>query len=154
MRRDAVLAAVVLLLATGCGGSSNSSTHTDAAAVIAQLKAAGLPIANVAVVTAANDPNQMLGRPGMYISKDTFTDTRIDPAKARDDTAGAVDLGGSVEVFSKSSDAKVRAAWIKGVEKSAPIFGAEYDYLSGDVLLRVSQSLTPDQAAAYKKALG
>lgn len=154
MRRAAILAAITLLFAAGCGGSSKTSSPTDAATVVAKLKAAGLPVANVAVVTAANDPNQMLGRPGQYAGKDTFTDTRIDPSKARDNTAGSVDLGGAVEVFSKAPDAKVRAAWIQSVKKSTPIFGTEYDYLSGAVLLRLSQVLTPDQAAAYKKALG
>jgi hypothetical protein len=34
------------------------------------------------------------------------------------------------------------------------MLGTEYDYVSGSVLLRLSQVLTPDQAAAYKKALG
>lgn len=154
MRRTAVLAAITLLFAAGCGGSSKSSSPTDAAAVVAKLKAAGLPIANVAVVTAANDPNQMLGRPNQYTGKDTFTDTRIDPSKARDNEAGTVDLGGAVEVFSNSSDAKRRAAYITSMKKSMPMFGTEYDYISGDVLLRLSQALTPDQTAAYKTALG
>lgn len=95
----------VLLLTAGCGGSTKSSSP-DAAAVMAKLKAGGLPVANIAVVTAADDPNQMLGRPSMYVSKDTFTDTRIDPSKARDNSAGAVDLGGSVEVFSLSAVAQ------------------------------------------------
>lgn len=154
MRRAAVLAAATLLCAAGCGGSSKTSAHTDAGAVMAKLKAAGLPITNVAVVTAANDPNQMLGRPNEYTGKDTFTDTRIDPSKARDNEAGAVDLGGAVEVFSNSSDAKRRATYITSMEKSMPMLGSEYDYTSGNVLLRLSQALTPDQAAAYKKALG
>lgn len=154
MRRAAVLAATTALLVAGCGGSSKSSTPADAAAVVAKLTAAGLPISNVAAVTAANDPNQLLGRPNEYVGKNTFTDTRVDPSKARDSAAGAVDLGGAVEVFSKASDAKVRAAWIQSVKKSTPIFGTEYDYVSGAVLLRLSQALTPDQAAAYQKALG
>jgi hypothetical protein len=154
MRRAAVLAATTLLLAAGCGGSSKTSTPADAGAVVAKLKAAGLPIANVAAVTAAGDPNQLLGRPNQNTGKDTFTDTRVDPSKARNNEAGAVDLGGAVEVFSNSSDAKRRAAYITSMEKSAPMFGTEYDYTSGSVLLRLSQALTPDQAAAYKAALG
>lgn len=154
MRRAAVLAVTIVPLMVGCGGSSKSSTPADAAAVVAKLKAAGLPIANIAAITAANDPNQLLGRPHQYIGKDTFTDARIDPSKARDNATGSLDLGGAVEVFAKASDAKSRSSYIQAVKKSAPVFGTEYDYVSGTVLLRLSQSLTPDQAAAYQKALG
>jgi hypothetical protein len=32
--------------------------------------------------------------------------------------------------------------------------GTEYDYINGDVLVRVSGKLTPDQAGEYGKAIG
>jgi hypothetical protein len=35
--------------------------------------------------------------------------------------------------------------------KSAPLF-AEYDYLEGAVMLRLSHKLTPSQAKAYERA--
>ena len=37
--------------------------------------------------------------------------------------------------------------------KAMPIMGTEYSYADGPILLRVSQALTPDQAAEYEKAL-
>ncbi|MEY9895691.1 hypothetical protein ABIA35_009834 [Catenulispora sp. MAP12-49] len=129
-------------------------TAADAAAVIARLKAAGLPIGTVTVYTAANDPNHLLGRPGGYTSKASFADTTVKPDQARDSSAGSVDLGGSVEVYADNASATARADYITKSEKSMPMLGTEYDYVSGGVLLRLSQVLTPDQAAAYKKVLG
>jgi hypothetical protein len=125
----------------------------DASAVVAALKAAGLPIGDVIVYTASTDSNHLLGRPGGYVSKASFADTRITAADARDDSPGSVDLGGSVEVFSNASEAKARAAYIHTAQAAVQILGTEYDYTAGPVLLRVSQVLTPDQAAAYQKAL-
>lgn len=183
MRRPAVLAASTLLLAAGCGGSSKTSAPaavtapsttrstapavgapaahittasaaTDAAGIVARLKAAGLPVGAVIVYTAASDPNHLLGRPGGYLSKAGFADTRIKPADAKDDTPGAVDLGGDIEVFSDHAGAQARADYIRKAMAAMPMLGTQYEYVSGPVLLRLSQVLTPDQAAAYKKALG
>lgn len=183
MRRAAVLAATILMLAAGCGGSSKTSApstpagavattaaattaaapavHTtaspvaaDASGVIARLKAAGLPIGAVIVYTAETDPNHLLGRPGGYLSKAGFADTRIDPKEARDNSRGAVDLGGDIEVFADAAGANARADYIRKAMAAMPMLGTQYEYVSGPVLLRLSQVLTPDQAAVYKKALG
>ena len=183
MRRAAVLAATIVLFAAGCGGSSKTpapstpggaattaaaagttaapAAHTttppaaaDAAGVVARLKAARLPIGAVIVYTAATDPNHLLGRPGGYLSKAGFADTRIDPKDAKDDSQGAVDLGGDIEVFAAAAGANARADYIRKAMAAMPMLGTQYEYVSGPVLLRLSQVLTPDQAAAYKKALG
>lgn len=170
--------AVLALAATGCSSSGSKAPSRqasapnvaavtaaaatqpavkqakDAAAVIAVLKAAGLPIGTVSAYTAANDPNHLLGRPNGYKSKVSFTDTRIDPKQARDNKPGSVDLGGSVEVFSDASAATARASYIHKTEAAMPMLGTEYDYTAGPILLRLSQVRTPDQAAAYQKALG
>lgn len=45
--------------------------------VVDGLRAAGLPIGEVQVFDASNDPNSQLGRPGQYTSKASFADTRI-----------------------------------------------------------------------------
>ncbi|MFD8737472.1 hypothetical protein ACFV06_21475 [Streptomyces sp. NPDC059618] len=102
-------------------------------------------------VTAENDPNDLLGRPNQYTSKVTFTDNRV----AADDVSGtekdAIERGGSIEVFSNEVDAKVRAQYIQTVTKGMPAL-AEYDYVQGTVLVRVSHYLTPKQASDYKAA--
>ena len=131
--------------------SAESATVT-ADAVIAKFKSAKLPLGTVLVVTAANDPNHLLGRPNGYVSKDSWTDTRVSADQATDTTAGSVDLGGSVEVFASAADAQARETYIQGILKADPMFGTEYDFIVGDALIRVSQVLTPAQVQAYAAA--
>lgn len=124
-----------------------------AAAVVAKLKAAGLPIGQVVVYTETTDPNHLLGRPGQYTSKATFTDKRISTA----DTGagphlGDIELGGSVEAFGSPGDASNRADYIRSVSQGGSMF-AEYDYLRDTTLLRVSNYLTPSRAARYQTVL-
>ncbi|MFE9601990.1 hypothetical protein [Streptomyces hokutonensis] len=103
-------------------------------------------------MTAANDPNHLLGRPGQYTSKVTFTDSRIKAADVEGTDKGDVERGGAIEVFGDPSGAQARAKYIQTIAKSLPAV-AEYDYVRGPVLVRVSHYLTPTQAAAYKATL-
>lgn len=119
--------------------------------VVAALQANGLPISDVVEVTAASDKNQLLGRPGGYTSKTTFSDTTIDVATVTDSTPGSVELGGSVGVFTDMAGAQARADYIAKVTAGTPAL-TEYDYVAGSALLRLSRALTPDQAQAYKTA--
>lgn len=137
--------------ATGTAASAQPSTVT-ADAIIAKLKSAKLPIGSVLVFTAANDPNHLLGRPNGYVSKDSWTDTRVSADQAKDTTPGSVDLGGAVEVFATTSDAQARETYIQGILKADPMLGTEYDFVVGDALIRVSEVLTPAQAQAYEAA--
>ena len=57
-------------------------------------------------------------------------------------------------MYADKAGATERADYIGKSEKSMPMLGTEYDYVSGSVLLWLSQVLMPDQAAAYRKALG
>lgn len=133
---------------------AGSSVADGPDGLIIRFKAAGIPIGATITFTAATDPNNLLGRPNGYIAKSAWIDTRVNSTEAQDTSAGAVDLGGSIEQFTKSSDAKARASYVQGVEKALPVLGVEYDYVVGNYLVRVSQILTPDQAAAYKAAAG
>lgn len=121
--------------------------------VALRLSHVGVPLHTTIVYTAANDPNTMLGRPGGYTSKIAFSDPRISAANLQGTDPGDVSRGGSIEVFATSDAAQARAAYIRGVTKGSPLL-AEYTYAHGPVVLRVSQDLTPDQAAAYDAALG
>ena len=172
MRRFILLIAAILLTAA-CSSTGHPTpgptltahdpmakvpgANLDAADVFKAL-AAAVPTAKLTWTgTAANDPNHLLGRPNQYTSKIAFADSRIPSS----DTSfggssayktGDVQLGGSVEVFSKPGDAEARAKYVEAVTKSVQMF-AEYDYVRGDIVLRLSHFLTPDQAAAYKAAL-
>ncbi|MFF2078652.1 hypothetical protein ACFVXG_28370 [Kitasatospora sp. NPDC058162] len=104
-------------------------------------------------VTAEDDPNHLLGRPGQYTSKVTFTDTRIKAADVDGEDADSVARGGAVEVFATQADAERRAKYVQDTVKSMPAL-MEYDYVKGTVLIRVSKLLTPAQAANYQGAIG
>jgi hypothetical protein len=165
--RAAGLAAAVLALAA-CSGSPAApaavpltaspsaparvtpaaATALTAAQVTRALKAHGLPVTGIKVFTAADDPNHLLGRPGEYTSKTEFADSRI-----TGETGQGVAAGGSVEVYPGHGGAVRRARYIQAIVQAAPALGAEYDYIAGAVLLRVSGQLTPQQAARYKRAL-
>lgn len=155
-----VVAAFAVTLA-GCGGGTPSATTPATAAaspaqtpasVITKFQAAHLPVVPTITYTAESDPNHLLGRPGKYSAKESWTDTRVDPSRVQDTMPGNVDLGGSVEQFGSAADAQARMEYIVNIEKALPF--AEYDYVAGSALVRVSSALTPDQAKAYQAALG
>ncbi|WP_405966122.1 hypothetical protein OG613_01180 [Streptomyces sp. NBC_00015] len=173
MRRTltSTTAAVLLFGLTACGNdkpqhnttgdvsssSSSSATSSSSESVTAREAFTGISASvNSAklsgAVTAENDPNKLLGRPHQYTSKITFDDTRIPAADVSATDKGAVERGGAIEVFADAADAKARAEYIQTVTKSMPML-AEYDYVHGPVLVRVSHYLTPTQAAEYKAAV-
>jgi hypothetical protein len=170
MRRPAAAALIALfagLLAAGCG-SDGSSKAADAAPPAASpsgatapapkktltaeqvanaLKKHGLPVRKITVFDEKSDPNKKLGRPGQYTSKVTFVDARVKNGQPND-----ISSGGSVEVF-EEADALTRGEYIQTTIRAMPVVGAEYDYLSGGVLLRVAGELPPSAAKAYRAAL-
>ncbi|MEU1412038.1 hypothetical protein [Streptomyces sp. NPDC005731] len=160
----AAAAAVLLALAACSNSKTDSSTNSAAepaeAAVVSTLSAhdafttisSQVRTAKLSgAVTPENDPNHLLGRPSQYTSKITFTDSRISAADVEGTGKGDIERGGAIEVFADPADAKARADYIQGFAKSMPTL-AEYDYVHGAVLVRVSRDLTPAQAAAYKTA--
>lgn len=104
------------------------------------------------IYTEETDPNHLLGRPNGYLSKATFEDTRIKQNDVLGYSPGDVEAGGSVEVFTDAVGAAARTTYIQTLAKGFP-GAAEYDYLAGPVLLRVSRLLTPSQGAEYESAL-
>ena len=143
-------------MVTGCGGSGSSSSPTDSSSsttegksaieVLHSLNRAGLPIGGSVNYTAATDDNHLLGRPGQYVSKVNFRDTRLKAAGSFD-----IDGGGSIETFNSKGDANKRYGYVHAITSGSPLF-AEYEYLKGTALLRLSHYLTPNQAAAYQRA--
>lgn len=104
----------------------------------------GLPLENMLVYTAETDPNEMLGRPNGYISKVDIADTRIEQISSP--------TGISIEVFKTPEDAEARKRYIDSIGEIFQ-FLSEYSYINDSVLLRVTKSLTPEQAEEYEKAL-
>jgi hypothetical protein len=104
MRKTIIMTIAAAALTAGCGGgdsaeatarATESSTSAaalesataaapsttaqamDAATALATLKDAGLPITDSAVITETNDANDLIGRPGQYVSKVAFADSRV-----------------------------------------------------------------------------
>ncbi|MFC5061110.1 hypothetical protein [Actinomycetospora atypica] len=141
--------ATVLVL-SGCSSSSDAPPKT-AQQVVTDLAAKISTAKPGQVITAQNDPNKLLGRPSQYTSAAVFTDSRVPEENQNPDQLSA-DNGGKVEVFASEDEAKARHDYIQALAKQTPI-AAEYDYLSGTVLVRVTKNLDPDAAKQYQDAL-
>ena len=132
--------------------SSAPAAPADAANGLVKLQSAGLPIGATGTVTAENDPNHLLGRPGQYTSKVYWIDTSIDTNEVLDSSEGSVEAGGAIETFADAASAQKRADYIQSVTAGIPAL-IEYDEVVGPSVLRLSKVLTPDQVAKYKAAL-
>jgi hypothetical protein len=119
----------------------------DAEAVAKALIAAKLPVEKIKIVTAANDANSLLGRPGQYNSKVYFTDVRH-PSKSDE----LDDVRNMIEMFDTEKDAKKRFDYVSAVTGSTPMF-AEYGVLKGRIYGRFSKVMLPDEVKAYEAAL-
>jgi hypothetical protein len=160
-RSLALMTAIVVgLVVGGCGTASSPSAasssptarSTSAAppstdAVIAHLKKAGVPIGEVQTYDASTDGNHLLGRPGQYIAKASWHDSRLDA-----DADFNVPGGGTVEVFDSATALQMRQQYVEALTQGNALL-AQYIYGSGLALIRVSSLLTPDQAKQYQQAL-
>ena len=160
-------AAAAAIIVAGCGSSPpaspaqhattpaqqrTSTPATASAAVLTQrMKAAGLPITSVTVYNATTDPNHLLGRQGGYTSKVAWVVPAAVSAGAGSPSSdpGGTEFGGGIEVFAATADAQSRLDELKAFK---PPLGDGYDYLAGGAVLRLSNYLTPDQAARFRSA--
>lgn len=145
-----------MLALAGCNSGTAPTEQSAVAPVLKDLTAeetvkalagAGLGISNISVVTAENDSNNMLGRPGQYTGKAFFYDARH--PKTPD---GGDENENTVEVFASANEAKARSDYIKSVTEGSP-FLLQYHVLRGKVLVRLAKSLTPAEAKEYEQAL-
>ncbi|WP_448620821.1 hypothetical protein [Geodermatophilus sp. URMC 65] len=138
MRKTIIMTIAAAALTAGCGGgdsaeataqATESSTSAaapesaaaaapsttaqvmDAETALATLQDAGLPIADSAVITETNDANDLIGRPGQYVSKVAFADSRL--GVPIDPTEPGNEGGGSIEVFADGADAQARSDYIQ-----------------------------------------
>lgn len=117
-----------------------------AEAVAAALQGKISTITKMVTITEDNDPNDLIGRPGGYVEAVSIYDSRAECDSELDITCGA-----KLEVFDNAEDAEARRDYIAGIIKDSPMF-AEYDYLDGNVLLRVAGRLKPSEAKEYEAA--
>jgi len=165
----ATLAAVLMLGACSGGGDpADTSTPTVVGAAdptatkspkpakpttaveIAEIVAEKVPTATGTKDLDENtDENDLLGRPGQYVST-----TQIYDKGASTDCEGTPDAycgsGAAVEVFETEADAADREEYL-GMFTDSPAF-AEYDYRVGNALLRVRGEIKPSVAKQYEAA--
>ena len=114
--------------------------------IIAALQDAGLPIGSYVAFTEQTDPNELLGRPGSYIAKINFVDTRLSQSTIADFVNG-----GSIEIFFDEAGALARKDTIDTLALTISL-AIEYSLVETRILLRLSSRLTPSQAEEYKQA--
>jgi 2,4-dienoyl-CoA reductase-like NADH-dependent reductase (Old Yellow Enzyme family) len=147
------LAILAVSALVGCKASTSEPTKAEAPKVetaeqaVKALLGAGLPVADIKVITPETDENNMMGRPGGYTSKAYFADTRHPPTQDK-----LVIVENNIEGFSSEDDAQRRADYVTEIAKSMPMM-AQYVYRSGKFVLRLDRALLPDQAKAYEAAL-
>ncbi|MFB7672965.1 hypothetical protein ACFC26_16305 [Kitasatospora purpeofusca] len=137
-----------------------TTKSASAEAITKGLTAKGLPVKLTVTYDATTDPNGKMGRPGQYISKVAFDDTRVsgtEQAKT-DEVQGrrdSISYGGTIETFASEEDAKTWATYVITVSKAVGgLVTPDYVYQRGTTVARVSHLLTPDQAKAYEAAIG
>lgn len=146
----AILAGVLLLAGAACGTPAADNAETPTAQQVVTELDQQIPTVTPGVVfTAETDPHHLLGRPGGYLSKVSFFDSRIDPGTASA-SEGGIQRGGLVEAFADEHSAQLRMEYL---QTQGPPYGEEYSYVSGPVLVRVANALTPEQASEYAAAL-
>jgi hypothetical protein len=161
VRNLAVLTLAVVMVACAqraanpdedAGGTSPATqTVPDIGALVNHLKASGIPIGRVDIYTAENDPFKRLGRPGEYVGKAVFHDTRF-PLPPNDFTQWG-GWGGTIETFGTTADLESWKNRIRLARERDPTAPPEWQYEKRLALIRMGSVLTPDQAKAYEAAI-
>jgi hypothetical protein len=141
--------------------TTDASTTTDAPAITAPpeaanalgvvdaLTAAGLPIGTTIEFIDVTDPDERLGRPGQYIAKAAWIDTRVDCVL---DEPGW-ECGGDVELFDNPDDLDSRWNDLIAFADTPPI-GGYYMWRSDTAIVRLGFAIAPSLAYEYQIALG
>ena len=133
---------LICALFSACSTPAKPKTTDE---IIKQFKDHKIPLGKIETYTDKTDTNHLLGRPGQYIAKANWEDTRVQ--QIENDV-----LGGTIEIFNSPEDLKKRKAYLDAITSSASMF-AEYSFAKGVYLLRLKKDLTPAQAKEYEKVL-
>lgn len=166
-RKLALALSLALVVMSGCSSSNDpeslditaseetaeSTVKVDPGAVVAYLKAAGLPIGRVDTYNSENDPFKLAGRPDRYTTKVVFADTRFNKDACEKVKVLAWDeCGGTVEVFNNAEELRKWKQSVVLAREQTPNAPPEYRYEKNLSLLRLGYVLTPQQAKEYETA--
>lgn len=126
----------------------------EAQAAFRLLERGGLPVENATLHARLDeDRDQLRGQGADYRSRVTFEDRRIDRGTAGRAAPGSVHLGGTIEVFHNEDATHARAEHLR-TTGSEGRSRAEYTYVNGRTLLRISPYLSENAANGYATAIG
>lgn len=151
MRRVVMAFAAMCGALSGCGGvpapapKARLSPPANARDVLKTFVGAKIGVGAVSDVSAASDDNHLLGRPGQYTSKLFFYDSRHPKPKGDSDEGE-----NTIEVFANPADAKTRRDYVEGITHGIPML-LQYQILRGNVLVRLSNVVLPQEADQYKR---
>lgn len=148
MNRAWIVSLVIPLAACG-GGGEDSAPDAQAMSLAGDIESRVDSVTKTVEITEDNDPNDDIGRPGKYTEAVSIYDERAECDSELDVTCGA-----KIEVWADEDAAQDRSDYIQGILEEAQILGAEYHYIDGGVLLRVSGQLKPSEAEEYEAAFG
>lgn len=113
--------------------------------VIDAIVTEGIDLLDWTIFDAESDPNHLLGRPGQYVAKASFWDSRIgDPE--RDDASG------TIEIFRAERDLLRRMRYVEEIGQRMPML-LQYQFRKGLILVRLDKRFTPAQAREYEQVL-
>ena len=167
------------IIMTGCSGSTDAvDTETDvvevheeevveepveevaeeltAGELLEKLSEVNENVTEILVWTEETDINGNLGRPNQYTSKADFSDSRVEEYATTEEAKLESGLkGGTIEVFSSSSDCQTRYDYLKTfMDPSIGAFGLnQYMYKYDKVIFRVSYDVVPSEAEVYKEQM-
>ena len=167
------------IIMTGCSGTTDVvDTETDvvevheeevveepveevaeeltAGELLEKLSEVNENVTEILVWTEETDTNGNLGRPNQYTSKADFSDSRVEEYATTEEAKLESGLkGGTIEVFSSSSDCQTRYDYLKAfMDPSIGAFGLnQYMYKYDKVIFRVSYDVVPSEAEVYKEQM-
>lgn len=136
--------ALVPTLSSAAPGTTSRPKPKDAVA-LAEAARQGTTT-KIVRLTAENDPNNRVGRPGGPTSAAILYDSG-----AACESIGTL-CGATIEVYTTPAEAQARSDYIIAQLKANPSFGLEYHTVVGAALLRVSGVIKPGDAQAYATA--
>ncbi len=103
-----------------------------------------LPVGETIIYDEESCPNNLLGRPGQYVGKADWEDTRVEQF-------GDSLTGGTIEIFEDEATLAKRKEYLEPFLEEAMFL--QYMFIYKNVIVRVDKELTPSQAEEYKDAL-
>lgn len=111
------------------------------------IRAAIPEVTETVALTEDNDDNKLLGRPNGYEAATVLIDSRAQCLPG----GPGVDCGATIEQWPNAEAAQRRADYIQAIGRNLPTM-SEWTTVKGNLLLRVTGTLKPSAAEAYKAA--